>query len=283
MAVIQYPAGVGGLFTRVLDAGSGPPVVFCHGLAARSDRWRLNLQPVADAGYHAIAYDHPGHGLASKDGDADYSVPGFADFLESFLDVMGIDNVALVGTSFGGATAATFTVRHPERVRALVLVGAVGLGPMPEQTRKNIQARVGDATMDGVRVKLSTLLINPELVTDDFVREEHMINSSPGAAEAFRQLGDYMAEPVENDATLEGLVGVGERVPVLLLWGERDRTFPVSVAEQAQQRIPGARLVLIKDAGHAPYYEKAPAFNSVLLDFMGGRLGATASPDIEYR
>jgi pimeloyl-ACP methyl ester carboxylesterase len=283
VAVIQYPAGVRGQVTRVLEAGSGPPVVFCHGLAARSDRWRHNLEPIADAGYHAVAYDHPGHGLASKDGDADYTVPGFADFLESFLDVMEFGDAALVGTSFGGATAATFTVRHPERVRALVLVGAVGLGPMPEQTRRNIQARVGNATMDGVRVKLSALLINPELVTDEFVREEHMINSSPGAAEAFRQLGDYMAEPVEADATLDGLARIGEQVPVLLLWGERDRTFPVSVAEQAQRRIPGSRLVVIKDTGHAPYYEKAQAFNSVLLDFMGGRLGATASPDVEYR
>jgi pimeloyl-ACP methyl ester carboxylesterase len=76
---------------------------------------------------------------------------------------------------------------------------------------------------------------------------------------------------------------IGERVPVLLLWGELDRTFPVSVAEQAQRRIPGSRLVLLRNAGHAPYFEKAQAFNSVLLDFLAGRLGATTSADIEYR
>jgi pimeloyl-ACP methyl ester carboxylesterase len=283
---MQYPVGVGGSLTRVLEAGlDGDPIVFCHGLAARADRWRHNLEPVAAAGHHAYAYDHPGHGLATKDPSGDYTVPGFADFLEGFLEASGLgpSNIALVGTSFGGATAATFAIRHPERVRALVLVGAVGLAPMPAETRANIQARVGDATMDGVRRKLTTLLIDPALATEEFVREEHMVNSSPGAKEAFERLGEYMGERVEGDIVVDRLAGIGSRVPVLLLWGELDRTFPVSMAEGARDKIPGASLVVIKGAGHAPYYERPEAFNGVLLDFLAGRLGTYRSEDVEYR
>jgi 2-hydroxy-6-oxonona-2,4-dienedioate hydrolase len=282
--MIQYPAGVRDRVTRVLESGSGgDPVVFCHGLAARADRWRHNLDVVAGAGYHAYAYDHPGHGLATKGPDYDYTVPGFADFLESFLELAGVDETYLVGTSFGGATAGAFTARHPERVKGLILVGAVGLAPMPQETRQRIRDRVGDASVEGVRTKLTTLLIDASLATEDFVREEHMINSSPGAKEAFDRLGEYMAEAVERDIVVERLAEVGGRVPVLLLWGELDRTFPVSVAEEARAKIPGANLALIRGAGHAPYYEKAEVFNGVLLDFLAGRYGTFRSDDVEYR
>lgn len=282
--MIVYPAGVRDRITRVLESGTeGDAVVFCHGLAARADRWRHNLDVVANAGYHAYAYDHPGHGLATKGPDYDYTVPGFADFLESFLEFAGIEEAYLVGTSFGGATAGEFTTRHADRVKGLVLVGAVGLAPMPQETRQRIRDRIGDASLDGVKTKLTTLLIDASLATDDFVREEHMINSSPGAKEAFDRLGAYMAEDVERDIVVDRLAEVGERVPVLLLWGELDRTFPVSVAEEARAKIPGASLALVRGAGHAPYYEKAAAFNGVLRDFLAGRYGSFASDDIEYR
>jgi pimeloyl-ACP methyl ester carboxylesterase len=189
----------------------------------------------------------------------------------------------LVGTSFGGATAGTFAARHPDRVRALVLVGSVGLAPMPSETRQRIRDRVGDASVEGVRTKLRTLLIDESLVTDAFVREEHKINSSPGAEEAFEALGAYMAEDVERDIVVDRLAEVGDQVPVLLLWGELDRTFPVSVAEEAAAKIPGSRLVLIRNAGHAPYYERADAFNGVLTDFLAGELGRFQSGDVDYR
>jgi pimeloyl-ACP methyl ester carboxylesterase len=281
--MIAYPVLVGARTTRVLEAGSGDDhLVLLHGLAARADRWRRNLEALSAAGYHVFAYDHPGHGFSTKGPDGDYTVPGFASFLEAFLEVVGIERAALVGTSFGGAAAATFTIRHPARVKALMLVGSVGLAPTPAETRGVIRSRVADTSLDGIRRKLGQLLIDPSLVTEELVREEFMINNSGGAREAFERLGDYMAEGVERDLVIDHLAAVGSKVPVLLLWGAMDRTFPVAVAEAARDAIPGSMLALISGAGHAPYYEKPEAFNAVVLDFLAGRFGAYRSPEVEY-
>ena len=65
--MIQYPLGAAGTLTRVLEAGRGDrTMLLVHGVGARADRWRLNLDALAEAGYHAYAIDLPGHGLAEK-------------------------------------------------------------------------------------------------------------------------------------------------------------------------------------------------------------------------
>src|SRR3546814_8631822 len=99
--MIQYPCASHGIQTRVLDAGKGPALVFIHGLGARADRWRHNLEPLAAAGYRCVAVDLPGHGYATK-GDIPFSVPHCANWLQAILDQIGDGQCALVGTSLGG-------------------------------------------------------------------------------------------------------------------------------------------------------------------------------------
>lgn len=269
--MIAYPLGVGGWRTRVLEAGAGPrALIFVHGLGARADRWRANLEPLARAGYHCYALDLPGHGFADKGPGFPYGVPAFAAFVRNVMTTLGIGEAALIGTSLGGHIAAWMASERPEGIRALVLVGATGLGPLGEPERQAIARNVRDTTREGTERKLRFVLGDHALVTPDWVEEEWRINTSPGAAETFDRLGDYFtgAQGIVGHGVAERLAALGTRLPTLLVWGKGDQVVPLAVGGGAAARLPGARLVTIGDAGHLPYLERAEEFNRIVLEFL---------------
>lgn len=269
--MITYPFGVGALKTRVIEAGTGDAtVVLIHGVAARADRWRANLDVIADAGFHCYAIDMPGHGFADKKPDFPYGVPGFAGFVGEFLDAIGCQKTILVGTSLGGHTSAMFTCRNPDRVRALVLVGATGLFRLGEEARLNISKRIKDTDRDGIASKLSHVVHDDTaLVTEAWIDEETRINNSPGAAAAFEGLSRYFATRLDEDAVGEELASHAGSIRMLLVWGTEDRSVPLSVGEKAAE-ILGAPLKRMERAAHAPYFEKPDEFNEAVIGFLKG-------------
>lgn len=267
--MIEYPLGVDGVLTRVIETtGAGPHLVLVHGVGARADRWQRNIEPLADAGFHVSALDLPGHGFAAKGAGFDYSIAGWSRFLEGFLDHQGIDHVVLVGTSLGGHVSAELACRAPERVEALVLVGSIGLVPWGEERRHASRERLRDTSLEGIARKLRLVLHDPDLVDDDWIEEEYRINNSPGAAESFAAVAEYFAERLDDDIVGERLGTLDDGPPVMLVWGAEERAVPVEVGEQAHAMIPGSELRLIADAAHAPYYEQPEAFNDLIVEFL---------------
>ena len=282
--MIMYPLGVAGVATRVLEAGQGDShVVLIHGVGARADRWRRNVDVLAAAGHHVYALDLPGHGFAAKGAGFDYSVPGYVDFVAAFLKEIDVARPVLVGTSLGGHIAAALAVRDPGRVRSLVLVGSLGLQPVGAETRGRMRTSIVNASRDGIREKLRRVLFDPALVTEEMVEEEFHINNSHGAREGFECLARYFGERIDDDVVGPRLAALGAALPVLLVWGAQERAVALSVGEAAHASLPGSRLVVLDGASHAPYFERAESFNAVVLDFLAGRLGAFAAPDVAYR
>jgi pimeloyl-ACP methyl ester carboxylesterase len=276
--VIAYPLGVGGTRTRVLEAGVGVrALVLVHGLGARADRWRANLDALGDAGYHGYALDLPGHGFADKGDGFPYGTPGFADLVRGAMDALGVGEAALIGTSLGGHVAAWLACQAPERVRALVLVGAVGLSPLGAPERAAIARNVRETSRTGIEGKLRYVLCDHTLITPAWIEEEHRINTSPGAAEAFDRLGRYFLEPdgIVRHGVVERLAPLARRIPTLLVWGKEDASVPLSVGEQSAAMLGGVPLVAIDGAGHLPYLERAGEFNRAVLDFLARAWPAT--------
>jgi pimeloyl-ACP methyl ester carboxylesterase len=264
-----YALRVNGVLTRVLEAGSaGTPVVLVHGAGGRAERWARTLEALAAVGYRACAFDLPGHGFAAKGAGVACSVPAYRDLLGGFLDCIGASRAALVGTSLGGHVVAAYAARNPDRVRAVVLAGSLGLVPVGEETRLRVQAGLADQSHAGVRAKLERLLGDPSLATPELVEEDVRINNSPGAKESLAALGRYVATQLDDDVVGEQLAASG--LPVLLVWGERDGSVELCVGRAAAALIPGARLVVLPGAGHAPYLEKPEAFNRAVIEFLSG-------------
>jgi len=261
----QYPIGAGGLTTRVLECGQGDDVVVClHGSGSRADRWAPVLPLFAAAGFHAYALDFPGHGLADKPAGYAYGTPAFAEVVAGALDTLDLGSVSLVGTSLGGHVAAWVACEQPARVARLVLVGAVGL--VPVAGARPPASPIVSTGLDGIRAKLELLLTDHDLITDEWVREESRINSSPGAAAALAELSRYSAEQLDDDVVGERLAGLG--IPTLLVWGADDRWIPPSVGHAARDVLPAAPLLLLDHAGHAPYVERPDTFTKLVAEFL---------------
>ena len=193
---------VGPMMTRVLEAGQGDRViVFVHGTGGRADRWSRNLDAFAKAGFHAYAFDLPGHGYASKGAGVDCSVPAYRHVLGAFMDAVGIRKAVIVGTSLGGHVVASYACENPSRIDAVVLVGSMGLVPIGDEARGRIQAGANNQSRDGIVGKLKRVIFDTTLVTEDMVEEEWRINNSAGAAESFATLGRYIVSDL--DAAME--------------------------------------------------------------------------------
>jgi 2-hydroxy-6-oxonona-2,4-dienedioate hydrolase len=274
--VISYPLGVESCTIRVIEAGAGGDViVLLHGSGSRADRWRRNLRGLSSAGYHVYALDFPGHGFASKNLDLDYSTPGFAKVVASAMGVLGIHEPVLVGTSLGGHVAAYIAVTSQVSVRALALVGSIGVVSVERDVGTTVD-RIHDVSDAGIASKLRFLVCDESLVTEQWVHEEKWFNSSPGAEAALQQTARYVAEKANSQ--LVGAELAGLPVPIILLWGEQDRWVPPTVGRRIRSDVlPRAPLVLLARTGHAPYYERPDAFNRALLAFLADPAGFGSS------
>lgn len=263
MKILQYPLGLAGQVTRVLECGQGDDVVLClHGSGSRADRWAPALPLLAAEGYHVYAIDFPGHGLASKPAGYAYGAPAFTEVAVAMLDWLAPAPVAVLGTSLGGHVAAWAACERPAQVRATILIGAVGLVTW-DRGAEGTTSPIVDGSLAGVRAKLEFLVADPTLVTDTWVREESQINSSPGAATALATLGSYDANA---DLVGERYAALG--LPTMLCWGADDRWVPPSVGEAAKAVLPAAPFVLLEDAGHAPYFERPADFVKTAAEFL---------------
>ncbi len=168
--MIHYPVGVGDTVTRVFEEGTGSKtLVLLHGLTSRADRFVATLPPLAEAGYHVYAIDLPGHGFATKRAGFDHSIPGYRDFVLSFLDKIGAGRAALVGTSLGGHVMGAVACKAPERVEHLVMIGSLGLAPVSAERVGQIRTGLADMSLAAMRNRLLTVFTDPRFVTDALV------------------------------------------------------------------------------------------------------------------
>lgn len=274
--IVQFPLAVGGISTRVLEAGEGDrTLLFVHGLGARADRWRRNLAPLAAQGYRCIAIDLPGHGLASKGHDIPATVPALADFTAGVVRALELRDVLLVGTSLGGHILGRLAIdaladsagSSGLRVRGLMLIGTLGLFPLEPAVAAAIRRSVVETTADAIRRKVAFVLKVHDHISPAWLREEFMMNNSPGARESLQQLGDYLVAQPEADIIGRRLRELNDRLPLAVVWGALDEAVPVKIGHDAHRELGLPAPTLIDGAGHAPYWERDDLFNPLLTAF----------------
>ncbi len=234
-------------------------LVCLHGAGSRADRFVPVMPGLVAEGFRVLAIDFPGHGLAEKRADIDYTGQGLTDVIAGVLDSLGLAKVTVVGTSLGGHVGAALAVQRPDLVAGLVLIGSVGVGDFPQEFHTPPEV-LSDGSVEGVRRKLTFLVSDPEMVTEAWVREESMINSSTGAKQALLAVSEWLDKDCNDFRQDAELAKRLPDLPVLLVWGADDKWTPPSMGVEAQQNLPGVALELMPGCGHAPYFENPDLF-----------------------
>ena len=268
---------IDGVRAHYQEAGdkSNPALVLIHGFASSTLVWSKVFLSLAQAGFHVIAVDLLGFGYSGKPRNGEYTIDGQANFLMKLLEHLGIKRATLVGSSYGGAVAATCALDHSNRIEKLVLVGTVNNN---DPLRFNLMRFFGSPILGDV---VSPLLIGSRrllrrrmkrvydkhawVLDERRVDARHFPLRASGTQRAMiRTVRGWDAERISRDAHLI-------RQPTLLLWGENDIEIPLSDGERLHQEIPGSRLVVFLKCGHIPHEEYPEAFTEVVADFCKKR------------
>jgi 2-hydroxy-6-oxonona-2,4-dienedioate hydrolase len=264
----QYPLGATvaatgsqQILTRVLEAGSGGDVVICvHGVGSRADRFRPTLEPLADLGYHVYAVDLPGHGLATK-GALPLSVPYYAHYVAAIAQQLPAERMTLLGTSLGGHIGGYLSGIDGVHMDRLVMVGTLGIVPMPDADRQNINRVIlRNRSVEDCVGKLKALLWDDDRVTQQWAEEESAINNSPGAEATFDRLGEYFEHHINDDLVVDAVRASLARIEMGVMWGDKDVIVDVDTGHAVRQALPEVPLAWIRDTGHAPYWERPEDF-----------------------
>lgn len=257
MPYLQRPDGVQ-LYYIVQGAVDGTPLFLTHGYSSTSGMWQGQISPFTDAGYRLILWDMRGHGQSSypKDQSLYSEVHTVADMAALLDEVCGPESTAVVGgLSLGGYMSLAFYRAHPERVKTLLIIDT-GPGFKKDAAREawNKTARETGARFEeqGLAV-LQSGSVSPE-------RSEVTHRDATGLARAARGM---LAQ--RNSAVIDSLPRI--RVPALVVVGGDDKPFLAASGYMAK-KIPGAKKVVIPNAGHAVNIDQPKAFNEAVLDFL---------------
>lgn len=260
-----------------IDSGSGPVVLFIHGILGSQQQWS-HLVDAMDDDHRVIAPDLFGHGESAKP-LGDYSLSAHAAAMRDLLDHLGVDRVTLVGHSLGGGIAMQFFYLFPERVERLVLVSSGGLG-------REVNLILRSATLPGAAQVLSVVASAPVLSRVEALgRGASKLGWKPGADvnaiwQGFSSLGDRESR-VAFLATTRAVIDIGGQsisahdhlgdalpIPAMIVWGTKDRMIPVEHARSVERELPDCRVELFEGAGHFPHLDDPERFARVLREFI---------------
>ena len=264
---------VDGVRVHYQEAGdvSAPAMVLIHGFASSTLVWSKVFLALANCGYRVIALDMLGYGYSAKPRNGEYTIDGQAKLLMRLLDALGIPRAIVVGSSYGGAVAATCALDYPERVEKLILVGAVNNNrPLEFALMRLFGSPVfGDVVSPLLIGSRRLLRRRMKRVYDQhsWVLDERRVDARHLPLRAasthraiIRTVRGWDAERISRDAHLISQ-------PTLLLWGETDREIPLADGERLHAEIPGSRLIVFLSCGHLPHEEYPEAFTNVVTDF----------------
>lgn len=267
---------------------SHPPIILIHGYTASVYVWKTVAPIIADAGFHVIAVDLLGFGYSEKPAWFDYSIGSQARMISRFMDRLGIGQAVIVGSSYGGAIAATLALDYPARVGRLVLVDAV----INDDVKNHPVLRL--ASIPGVGEVITPFLVdsrmflkmrmqntlapaNHHMITDERIANvRRPLNAADAHHSVLATSRNWHAERIEKDAHLINH-------PTLLIWGDQDNVIPIENGYKLYGSIVHSRLVVFKNCGHVPQEEKSALFAELIIEFCRnakGEIGERGSGEV---
>jgi pimeloyl-ACP methyl ester carboxylesterase len=270
----RFVAGSGGVRLALTEAGDGgTPLLLVHGFTGAKEDFTPLLPPLAAAGWHAVTFDHRGHGESEQPPDESaYSLEIMAADVDAVVDEFGWEHFALLGHSMGGMVAQLVALADHSRLDALVLMDTTH-GPVHAVDANLVAAGQALVRRGGVEALLA-LSSEGDLpgatpadralraADPDYAAwcDRKLLSSSSAMVAAM--LSEFVDQP-DRLTRLGGLDGV----PTLVIAGEQDHAL-LADSERMAETIPGARLAIVAGGGHCPQFEAPAEFWDALAGFL---------------
>lgn len=257
-----------GIRTNYHDMGSGFPVLLIHGSGPGVSawaNWRLVMPKLAEKS-RVIAPDMVGFGFTERPQNYTYSMDNWVQHALGLLDALGLEKVDLVGNSFGGAVSLALTIRHPQRVRRLVLMGSAGVH---FEITPGLDAVWGyTPSFENMRKIMDLFAWNRNLVNDELAELRYRASIRPGFQESFAAMF-----PAPRQRWVDALASPEEAIraiphETLIIHGREDRIVPLETSLKLSQLISRAQLHVFGRCGHWTQIEHADRFARLVSDFF---------------
>ena len=260
----------GGIDTNYHDAGQGSatPLLLLHGSGPGVTawaNWRLNI-PLLAEGRRVVAPDMVGFGYTERPEGIRYNLDTWVKHAIDFLDALGIEQDDVVGNSYGGALALAMAIRHPQRVRRLVLMGAAGVDFELTQGLDDVWGYV--PSVEGMRHLMDSFAYNKALISDELAELRYRASIRPGYQQAFAQMFPAPRQRwVDALASAEADIRALDK-ETLIIHGREDRIVPPVTSKTLFELIEHAQLHMFGRCGHWTQIEHAARFNKLVTDFL---------------
>jgi pimeloyl-ACP methyl ester carboxylesterase len=269
---------VDGVRMHYQEAGAlhHPPILLIHGFTASNFVWKDVLLPIAAAGFRVIAPDLIGFGFSAKPKEGEYTIDAQARMIVALMNHLEIESAILIGSSYGGAVAATCALDNPERVERLVLVDAVindyvkrrpilRLAALPLVGNLISPLMLGSRRLVHSQMRKGYAPENMHLFDEARMTSHHRpLLAANTQSATLKTLRRWSAGRIERDA---------HRIeqPALLVWGEDDPEIPVAHGRRLFEEIPNSRLIVFQHCGHMPMEEYPREFTEVVTGFCSAK------------
>jgi pimeloyl-ACP methyl ester carboxylesterase len=256
-------AGRASVHARVTGEGEGA-LILLHGAEADGSMWLPYMEGLA-RGRRVYALDLPGHGSSEVPRDMDCTPAGMAAWYGHVLASEGLGSAAVLGHSFGGVVAINLALESPDLVSRLVGVNVANLNLATQRFRDGAYALIDDLVAGDLDDQRARALLG-QIYAKDPDHPDIVAGAAfwarPGVRAFFSQGGGDFSRSLP----VWRLRGVA--TPTLLVWGDRDRFFPVEDARTASLYIPHSRLVVMAGGAHSPFVDAPETFYLAVDAFL---------------
>lgn len=258
----------GDYMTNYHDEGEGFPVLLIHGSGPGVSawaNWRLVI-PELSKSRRVIAPDMVGFGYTDRPEGLRLDFKTWIKQTVDLLDEMGLDKVDIVGNSFGGSLALSMAVEHPERVRKMVLMGAMGVDfPIT----KGLDEVWGyEPSVENMQNIIKMFVDNKAIATEELAKLRYEASIEPGFQESFSSMF-----PAPRQQWVEFMARTDEEIKnikhtTLIVHGREDEVIPVENSYRLLDLIDDAQLHIFGHCGHWTQIEKTPQFTKLVDNFL---------------
>ena len=257
-----------GITTNYHDVGDGFPALFIHGSGPGVSawaNWRL-VMPALSERLRVIAPDMAGFGFSERPAGIRYDLDTWVAQAIGLLDALGLEQADVVGNSFGGALALAMAIRHPQRVRRLVLMGSVGV---PFDITEGLDAVWGyTPSFENMRRIMDYFAWDRSLVNDELAELRYRASIRPGFQESFGAMF-----PAPRQRWVDALASRQEDIralphETLIVHGRDDRVIPLLTSLTLAEWIDRSQLHVYGRCGHWTQIEHAARFAKLVGDFL---------------